>query len=160
MTDLSLWDGDGLPEYDEWRDIVNDLDMTTPEIEAWIGACKQEAWVRERMARYTDEKQEYNLATARYFWRRVDALRRYHKRLDQELDHESEAANLETRLASFMRGECSHITERFETHEEGEAWRAQVRQHARACGVRVRTGRADDEPMTCWAWNIQTEVEA
>lgn len=86
--DLSIWEGDGLPDYDTWEAMVADFDLTMPEIEGWLEACKREAWVREKVAKYEDR--DRNLATARYFWRRVEKLREYAKKLEEQLDNELE----------------------------------------------------------------------
>jgi len=85
--DLSIWEGTGLPDYEDWHMFsVDSLDMTQPEIEGWIEACKKEAWVHEQMGKREDEHQEYNKAVARYFWRRCDTLRDYLKILEKDLD--------------------------------------------------------------------------
>lgn len=89
MTDdLSIWEGHGLPTYEAWSDFVNALDMTTPEQEAWLGACKGEARLHERMAKYDydPERKDWHLAVTRYFWRRVEVLNEYIKRFSAEMD--------------------------------------------------------------------------
>jgi hypothetical protein len=90
MTDLTIWEGDGLPSYEQWKEIVDTLVMTTAEQEAWLDGCKREAWVREKMSKYDTGSEkfdsEWHLATCRYFWRRVDTLKKYITRYSQELD--------------------------------------------------------------------------
>lgn len=92
--DLSIWDADTISEYDEWRDLIEVLDMTLPEIEGWLEACKREAWVHEKLAKYREEDGdgEQNLAIARYFWRRVERLREHLKQLEHDLDEEAKEA--------------------------------------------------------------------
>jgi hypothetical protein len=88
---LAIWEGDGLPEYDEWRDMVLAFDLTDPELEGWLEACKTEAWVRERMARHTEgEERDWTLAVCRYYWRRVSTLTDYIKRHNSQTDEEIE----------------------------------------------------------------------
>src|SRR3954467_2412383 len=84
VKNLSIWEGDSLPDYDDWFSFVNALDMTTTEITGWIETCKREAWVHEKVAKHEDR--EWNIAVARFYWRRVDVLRNYLKRLEEELD--------------------------------------------------------------------------
>jgi hypothetical protein len=83
-TDLSLWEGDGLPDYEDWLLLTDELGMVGPELEEWLRACKREAWVHEHLAKY--ENKEWNLAVTRYFWRRVEKLNSYIKRMEAELD--------------------------------------------------------------------------
>lgn len=82
--DLSLWEDDGMPDYDTWAIIVNELDMVLAELYQWRDTCKREAWIYEKVAKH--ENSEKNLVMARYFWRRTDTLSRYIKRMEKELD--------------------------------------------------------------------------
>jgi hypothetical protein len=50
--DLSLWEGDALPDYEAWVAMVHELDMTIVELEGWRDTCKREAWVYEKMAKH------------------------------------------------------------------------------------------------------------
>ena len=81
--DLSVWEGDGLPDYDDWSYFVNVLEMTTAEQQGWLEVCKREAWVREKMVKHDtdDHSREWQLAVCHYFWRRVTKLSQYIKRL-------------------------------------------------------------------------------
>lgn len=73
-----------MPDYSEWLDMVNYFDMTVPEQKGWLEACKEQAFVTEKVAKH--ENKEVNLAVARYFWRRVEKLNSYIKRLEADLD--------------------------------------------------------------------------
>lgn len=88
VRNLSVWDGDGLPGYNDWRTFISVLDMTTVEIEGWIDSTKREAWIREKTAKH--EWHDWNIAVARYFWRRTEMLIRYLKVLNAEMDEDSE----------------------------------------------------------------------
>lgn len=91
---LSIWEGDGLPDtYEEWASLTNRLGMVLPEISEWLVACKREAWVHEKSARYDDDSErDRNIAIARYFWRRTERLNGYMKLMKEELDKDIEQA--------------------------------------------------------------------
>ena len=92
MSDLSHWDGDGFDEGlddDAILGLFDDLGIMFPDLDGMIDACKGEAWVHEKLAKY--EQSEVNLAMARYFWRRVERLRALLKTLRDRVDAELEA---------------------------------------------------------------------
>src|SRR3954447_9173400 len=53
---LALWDSDGLPNYDTWVALVNELDMVMVELYEWRETCKREAWVYEKSAKHEDSE--------------------------------------------------------------------------------------------------------
>jgi len=88
---LSIWEGDGLPDYDDWTYLADDsLGMTMSELRGWLDSCKREAWVHEKCAKHEDP--ERNLAIARYFWRRHEKLKSYIDKLESELDEDHRTA--------------------------------------------------------------------
>jgi len=89
--DLSVWEADDFLDYTEWKKVVQELDMTAPEIEGWLDACKKEAWVHEKLSKY--ENKDRNLAIARHFWRRSNSITAYKKQLEAELDKEIDAVD-------------------------------------------------------------------
>ena len=111
--DLTIWEGDGLPSYDDWVDLTDELNMTGPELDAWLDGCKREAWVREKMSKYPNDSEEYDkewqLAVVRYFWRRVDTLKGYiarrNRELDQQLDREKTRHKLRDSRGRFTKAE-------------------------------------------------------
>jgi predicted metal-dependent hydrolase len=112
MTDLTIWEGDGLPDYDDWLWSVEELNLTTPELEGWLKSVKREAWIREKMSKYPSESEKYDnewqLATCRYFWRRYETLKsyiaRWSRELDQQLDREETRHKLRDSRGRFTKG--------------------------------------------------------
>ena len=81
-SDLSIWNGDGLPEDDdEALDIF--LDLFDFEIDEIIDACKRTAWVHEKTAAHEDY--DANIAMARFFWRRTARWIELRKQYEQQM---------------------------------------------------------------------------